>query len=387
MPNVINSLYRNGFAAINKVSKNLTGMVLASRKVMSMTPVAAGQNQPIRIPIVNPGTVQDITPSNVSSTGTDRSIDYVDINMDKERKVSWHLTSEEQMALENPNGQNEDILQQTVSQAMNSLVTEIEIDLCNLYKDASRAYGTAGTTPFGTANSLGHFSGTSRILNGNGTPVMNRHLILNLDAWDKLTATQPTLWRVNEAGDSGMREYGIPPKMFGFQVGLSSQFSSHSKGDATQAINKAGGHDIGDTVLTIDGGANTENYVHGDVITIAGDDNKYIVAVGSGTSSTTVTIQEPGLREAAANNSVISIDDNYLPNLAFHQDAIVLACRPPASNTIQDGASESVLVIDDHSNLIFEMAIYRQYRQTSIEIGICWGVGAVAPRHIATLLG
>ena len=104
------------------------------------------------------------------------------------------------------------------------------------------------------------------------------------------------------------------------------------------------------------------------------------------TNPTTVNIAEPGLREAALDDAAVTIGNNYMPNLALSKDAIVLACRPPAVPS-GGGAHERIYVTDEKSMLVFEIAIYRQYRQVSMEVGCCWGVKTISPRHIALLLG
>jgi hypothetical protein len=74
--------------------------------------------------------------------------------------VRWN--GEEQLAI-GPTGQYNKILADQFAQSLRWLANQIEVDLnVSAAKAASRAYGTAGTTPFGTAGDLTDFAGVNR---------------------------------------------------------------------------------------------------------------------------------------------------------------------------------------------------------------------------------
>ena len=54
---------------------------------------------------------------------------------------------------------------------MRTLVNEVEADLCGLQSTFSRAYGTAGATPFATAGDFTDASQTLKLLKDNGAPL------------------------------------------------------------------------------------------------------------------------------------------------------------------------------------------------------------------------
>ena len=387
MTNTLTGLYRLGFEAVKIVSREPTGMIRAVAKDISAEMVSSDSNQeqPIRC-LVHPSVAaSDITPANVAPEGDSHDMTHIDIVLNKRRKTSRHLTAEEEKGLE-AGEYNSDSMMQWTQESMRAISNEIESDLVGLYTGASRAYGAAGTTPFGTADDLTDLSGVKKILDINGAPMHNRCFVYNSESEVNLLGKQPAFFRANEAGSTEQREMGEMRPIFGFTPYLSNQFTEHQKGDATQAINKSGGHAVGSTSLTIDGGGTTENYNAGDVVTLAGDTNKYIVAEDSGNDATTVKIQEPGLRETAADDTVISIGTNYTPNLAFSKDAFILAVRMPAINS-QGDAGEYASVEDSVSGLMFQLSYWKQYRQASLEIAAVWGVKAVNPAHAVILLG
>ena len=276
----LTNFYRIGTMAVNQVSREQVGMISAVTKSTEAAEKVT-LNQAIRVPVVPAMSASDIAASNVALTEDDRDIDHEDVIITKQHKVSWHLTAEKEKGMM-LGDYNNDINMQSVAQAMRTLSNEIEVDLCSLYKDASRAYGTLGTTPFDSADNFTDATRCMKILDDNGAPKIGRSIVLNTDSVATLLGKQPSVFRTNEAGTEMSQRYGELETLFGFRFAISNHFAEHVKGDATQAINKGAGFPVGDTELTIDGGGGTEHYNHSDIITLAGDTNKYVVADDSG---------------------------------------------------------------------------------------------------------
>ena len=90
------------------------------------------------------------------------------------------------------------IQQDQIAQAFRVLVNEMENDVCDaLAQGASRATGTAGTTPF--ASTLGDSAQVRKILDDNGAPGSGRSLVINTSAGAALR-TLGQLTKANEAG-------------------------------------------------------------------------------------------------------------------------------------------------------------------------------------------
>ncbi len=383
MANTLTGLYPIIYNAMNVVSREQIGFIPAVSR--DATAEQAAKDQVVRSPVVPAMAAKNTTPGNIAASGDDQTIDYVDIEITKSRHVDFNLTGEEERGL---GGSNATIAQQRFEQAFRTLSNEIESDLASAgYLASSRAYGTAGTTPFGTGDDLTDLTEVMRILDDNGAPKTDRHAVLGSAAGAKLLGKQPAMFKVNEAGNELARRQGEFSNMFGASLHISNEVGIHTKGTGT-AYDANGGEPIGETDIVLDGGtAGATGIVAGDVVTFAGDDNKYIVNTGLAAASGTLVLNKPGLIETLADATEMTIGNNYTYNLAFSRDAIQLAARVPAVPSSGDQADDRMYVTDPVSGLTFEIAVYRQFRQVTYFVGIAWGVKAVKSEHIATLLG
>lgn len=93
--------------------------------------------------------------------------------------VKWN--GEEQLAL-GPSGTYNTILADQFKQAFRALANEVEADLGALYFGASRAVGTAGTTPFGVKDDLSDAALARQVLEDNGAPTTDLQMVLGSTA-------------------------------------------------------------------------------------------------------------------------------------------------------------------------------------------------------------
>ena len=294
MAQTITHLYPIIFDGLREVSRELHGFIPAVNMNASAERVAKGQA--IEVPIVGKGSAKDISPSNISSTGQDHTVSNVEITISKSRAYTLHLTGEGERGLDNAN--REEWLRQVFAEGFRAISNEVETLIAELYYQASRAAGTVGTTPFTTADSLGDAPAVMRILDENGAPKMNRQIVLGHAAMEKARG-QPSFVQVDKSGDGGeMLRYGQIAMLGGLNVFYTGQVQSHAKGDADQAINNSAGYEVGTTELTIDGGAATEDYNKGDIVTIGSGTDNYVVPKDlAGTVTTCLLYTSPSPRD------------------------------------------------------------------------------------------
>lgn len=376
MANTFTALAPTLFSAAKQVANEPFGVVGAINTQFDDKGVAKGDNVTVDVAPVR--AAADFTPSNTTSTGSDATGSKIDVTISKSRKVSWHLTGEQQRSLENGTI-SQDWVQQLVAQGMRTLRNEAEVDAALAVKiGASRAYGTAGTTPF--ASDLTALTNARKILVDNGAPKVDLQMVFDTNAGLNLR-NLGVLQNAYAAGSDQERRTGEFLPQMGFRLSESAGIALHTKGTgASYAINNSGGYAVGSTALTVDTGTGT--ILAGDIITIGSDTNKYVVV--SALSGGVVTIGAPGLKVAAADDATVTVGNNYTANLAFERSAVVGVMRPPimpANPTIQQ------MLVSDPFGMTYLMLDIAQYGQRSWELHLAWGFKAVNGEFASIVLG
>lgn len=377
LTNLIPTLYSN----LDVVSRELVGMIPAV--TLDATASRAAVNQSVRSFVAPAASAGDITAGVTPPNDGDQTIGNMEILITKARRVPIRWTGEE----ERSSGPSAAAIQGAqIQQAIRTLCNEIEADLADAYKVASRAAGTASTTPFGTAGDYTAASLTRKILVDNGSPVSDLQLVLDTAAGANLRGKQAS--SSQEFGDSMLRQ-GVLLDVNGMMVRESGQIKTHTKGTGASATTNTAGYAVGATTITL-ASAGTGTIVAGDVVTFAGDTNQYVVVTGDTDVSNggTIVLAAPGLRQAiAASATNITVVATSPRNLGFSRSAIILAQRLPALPAGGDLAVDRTSITDPRSGLSFEVAMYPQYRQMQWEVSCAWGYKVVKPEHVAVLLG
>jgi hypothetical protein len=380
----ITGLLPDIYAAMDVVSREQIGLVGAVSRDASSARAAVGEN--IRSPVVGAMAAEDLTVTNVAATAPAQTINYVDMQITKARSVPFGITGEENKGLNNA-GTLGQINRDRITQALRTLSNEVESDLAALHVAASRATGTAATTPFGTAGDLSDFANSLQILDDNGAPQADRHMVLGSAAIAKIRGKQNTLFKINEAGTDELLRNGNIGRVENFDIHNSDKIvKSATIGTVTATVGTAA-YAVGATSLVLSAAAVA--LLAGDVITLAGDTNQYVVAAALSGTGGTLVIQEPGLRKAIAGSAspAITVVATATRNMFLHRSAIQLVTRAPAMPDGGDDADDVMVVQDPTSGLAFEFCVYKQKRQVRWEVNLAWGVKVIAPRHLGLLLG
>ena len=380
--NTITGLIPEIYEALDIVSRELTGMIPSATMNASSNTAAVGQA--IRIDVEPAGNVSNIAPAMTVPDPTGQTSGFTDIIITKSRAAEFGFLGEDQKGLNTGAGYGT-VRANKIAQAIRAVTNEVETDLCGLQSTFSRAHGTAGTAPFGTANDYTDASNVLKILKDNGSPLQDNQLVINTTAGVNLLGKQAA---VADAGSDSILRQGVLLDINGMPIRESAQINTVAAvGTSANAVTTAG-HAVGITSIVLKA-AGTGTILAGDVITFAGDTNQYNVITGTGAvSGATIVIAAPGLRQALpVGDKAISIAAVSSRNMAFNRSAIVLAARAPARPTEGDMASDVIIITDPRSGLSMEFAMYKGYRKVRYEVGLAWGVKNIKPEHTALLLG
>jgi hypothetical protein len=383
MANTLTNLIPDLYTALDVVSRELVGMIPGVTRDATADRVAVGQT--VRVPIAPASAADDVAPGLYAPDAGNQTFGNANFAITKSRYVPFRWNGEETLQMNNGGAGSLSMQQMQIAQAIRTLTNEIEADLCGLSSTFSRAYSAHATTPvtpFATAGDFSEAASVGKILKDNGAPTAGNRLVINTAAGVNMIGKQS---RNDVSGDVSMMRQGVLLDSAGFAISESAQVVSHTKGTGTGYTSHADGFAVGETEITLITGSDT--VVAGDVVTFAGDTNKYVVTTGVAEPGV-ITIAEPGLKVALAASAVdMTIVGSAAQNLAFAPSAIVLAQRMPALPDGGDSADDRMMVTDPRSGLSFELSVYRQYRQVYYELACAWGVKNIKPAHTAILLG
>ncbi|VVQ19957.1 P22 coat - protein 5 family protein [Pseudomonas fluorescens] len=384
MSNTLTGLTTTIYNALDVVSRELVGFIPAVSSDMTYSRAAVGQT--VTSPVAPAATASDITPAVTPPNDGDQTIGAVSMTITKARRVPVRWNGEEKRGLDNNGASYNVILRDQLAQGMRALVNEVEADIANLALKSSRAYGTPGTTPFAT--NLADPAQMRKILADSGAPMGDLQMVIDTSAGANMR-TLAQLTKANEADDNSLLRRGVLLDIHGFSIRESAQVKTVIAGTGAASTTNAAGYAVGATAITL-ASAGTGTLLAGDIVTFAGDTNKYVLATGDTDVSNggVVNLAAPGLRKAIpAAATAITVISASTRNMAFARSALAVATRAPALPEGGDSASDRMIITDPISGLSFEVSLYKQYRQIQYEIALAWGVAMVKPEHSAILLG
>ncbi len=366
------------YTALDVVSREQVDFIPAVAKNVKAD--AAAKDQTVTAPVAPEAKTEDIVPGPSAPNTGDQNIGTVDVKITKSKMAPVKWNGEEQLAL-GPSGTYNTILADQFKQAFRALANEVEADLGALYFGASRAVGTAGTTPFGVKDDLSDAALARQVLEDNGAPTTDLQMVLGSTAIANLRGKQSVLFKVNESGTEQLLREGVLGRLEGFNIHSSAGVKRAPKVAATGYLVN-GEKKEGDVLISIDTGSGSISA--GQIVTFAGDPNQYVVAAAT---SNLITLAAPGLRQDLADDTAITVVGAFTANMAFDRNAFLLASRTPAMPEGGDNADDVMNVTDPISGITFQIALYRQYRQVRYEVGLAWGVSSVKPAHGCLILG
>jgi len=381
MANTLTALAPVAYSAAKEVAAEPFGLIDAINTNFDDKGVAVGDT--VYVPVAPTRSTSSFTPAATTSAGTDATATSTSVLITASKKVSWNITGEQERSLQN--GESDKTwFSQLLKQGMRALRNDAEAAAwAATIAGASRAYGTAGTTPF--ASDLSALTNARKILQDNGAPLVDLQFVGDTSAGLNLR-NLGVYQNAYQAGSDSERRSGRFLPQLGFMIGESAQVSTHTAGTAASATTDNAGYAVGATTITL-ASAGTGTILAGDVITFAGDTNKYLVVSGDADVSNggTITLAAPGLRVAmSAATKAITMVATFTGNVALERSAVVGIMRPPLMP--ENPIIQQMLVSDD-KGMTYLMLDIAQYGMRSLELHLAYGFKTVNPEFSAIVLG
>ena len=381
MANVLSNLAADIYKSADTVARELVGVVSSATVNFSTEGAALGDN--IRSFATRAATVQSITPSMTIPEGTDQTVDNKTMVIDQIASVQIPWTGEDMKHVNNGSG-FETIYGDQIQQAIRAIVNTVETYAAGVaYKNASRAFGTSGTSPF--ASNFNEIAELRQILVDNGATMDGTaSLVINTVAGTRLR-NLAQLQKVNESGNDQLLRQGELLNLQGLMLKESAGIVLATAGTGASYTTNTAGYAVGATAITLITGTGT--VLQGDVVTFAGDANQYVVAAGVAAPGI-ITLAAPGLRKAIPGSATaMTVTASYTANLAFKQSAIEVAMRPMANPVGGDAAVDSMIVQDPRSGLVFAVDAYKGFKKAMFMVSAVYGAKVWKPEFVATLKG
>ena len=341
---------------------------------------AAQKGTTIDIPISTAIGTEDVSPSNVLPTSGGRTPDLVQVQLDKWKKNSpFHLTDKELLEVD----KNAHYVPMQVSEAVRGLANQVNADIFAAYTDIGNL-----VNPAGDAIATADIIAARKLLNQSLCPAENRSAVVNFGAEaDLLGLAGFSTHEKAGLSTQSVQVEGEIGRRYGFNWIADDACPLHTGGTALGEAARTVGADaaIGARTLSITHDA-AETLTAGDSFTIAGDTTYYSVATAVTLSAgdTNVTIS-PALKSAAAEDAAITFIDDVTSStgrvgLAFHRDAFAFATRPlMASASDMAMGSNMMSMTDPLTGLSLRLEVQRQYKRTTWEFDMLYGVKCVRP--------
>lgn len=296
----------------------------------------------------------------------------VQVKMDKLVDVSFQITSKE-MALS-----LEDFTAQFIAPAMRAHAQYLDSLLAGLYLDIPYNASVSGTP------AISDWANVAKVLNQNKAPMTDRNMVLDPVNHAKYVVLDAILHAEKSGTTDALKNANIG-KVLGFDSYMDQNIVTHTKGTATagSATGTAGQNTIALASVTPAAGT----FKKGDIITIAGDTQPYVVTADATAASGTIASMSiyPALKTSPAGAAItIVIGSNPIQNLAFHKNAFALVTRPLETPL---GAAKAEVINYNGMSLRVVYGYDMQKKADIVSIDMLCGVKTLTPELACRLLG
>jgi hypothetical protein len=326
----------------------------------------------IDVPLPSAITAQAVSPGATPPSTADIAPSKVTLSLDKWYEAPFYLTDKEML----------EVMRGTIpmqaSEAIKSLTNQVESDIFTSFKTNVYGYaGTAGTTPFAT--DLAAWTAARTVMSKQLAPMGEKRVVLGPDA-----VGNALLLRAFQDNGFGGGAEALAAGQFARKLGAAwfedQNVPTHNSNEASGWLVNQVGHAVGNTTVTIDTG--TGNPTAGDIFTVAGDTQTYVVK----SYAANVITYGPAAKTAFADNAALTFKADHVLNIAFHPECIALATRPFAGMDPM-GIGRYLSAVDPVSGLALRLEVTREHKRTRFAYDILYGVGCPRPEFGVRIAG
>jgi len=340
--------------------------------------LAAQKGDTVNVPIPSAISVAAVTPAATAPDPGNMVPTSAPIVLDSWYEAAFQMTDKDYKDAMNG------VIPMQASEAIKSLANQVDTDIMSLYKDIYGFAGAAGVTPFNS--SVAEATDARKVLNNQLAPLDSRRFVIDPDAEANALGLR-AFQDMSFSGTNSAIQEGLINRKLGFDWHMDQNIPQHTVGTQDGNYVVDGVNAAGSTSLVVKTGTGT--LAEGDILTIAGDTQTYVVtALYTPGGAGTVSIA-PGLAVATAGDEEITVEGTastaYPQNLAFQRDAFAFASRTMMDTG--EGLGNYMSAVDPVSGLTLRVEVRREHYRTRFSYDILYGFATIRPELACRVWG
>ncbi len=346
---------------------------------------AAQKGTTIDIPTSKAQTVADVVAGPTYSSAQGVTPGLTQVSMSNWKKTDFFLTDKDMVEVD----RNKHFLPLQSEEAAKALANDIDTTIHKDYLGIYGFVGTAGVVPFST---IATATGARKVLNEQLAPMSDRRVVLDPNAEDQ--ALQLAAFSdVSQSTDRDVKIEGEIGRKLGLDFFMSQNVQTHTVGTNDVANGAVVGSTtaIGVSTLLVKADSIIGTVVTGDVFTIAGDTQTYVIT-GASASLTSAGVNftiDPALKVIASATSKMTFKATHVVNLCFQRGAFVYVTRPLMSSVTSEllGGVSTRALVDNQTGITLRLEVIRQNKQVEWEFDVLYGSKLLRPELAARIAG
>ena len=310
-------------------------------------------------------TANEFTSTTSTQNATETS---VSMQLEKHFDVTFAVTSKDWTL------NLEDFSTQLVEPAVVALAQGIDNYIMGKYTEINTTHGTAGDPP----DALADLASVDKTLNTQQVPSTGRIAIVDPTAKADMLGISAVV-QAEQRGDGGtaLREASLG-RVMGIDYYMSQNVQTHDGNSPSSWLVNSASVAVGDTTVAVDGGSGAP--IVGDVFTVAGDTQQYVVTAYG---SSTVTFS-PSAKVAWADNAALTFIGDHVANIAGHPNGLTVAIVPLE---LPSGAARAEYIADRNLGLRVVYDYSTSTKTDTISIDVLCGAKVQQPELLTRVLG